>query len=69
MRTDSDLAQPALIRLGVGIAVCQVAIAPRDAALVWLLPKEFSLPLETWVTMHELPISPHIQPAVEPETD
>jgi DNA-binding transcriptional LysR family regulator len=53
MRTDSDLAQLALIRSGAGIGACQAAIARRDDALVRILPKQFSLPLETWVTMHE----------------
>jgi DNA-binding transcriptional LysR family regulator len=53
LRTDSDLAQLALIRAGAGIGACQAAIARRDDALVRILPKQFSLPLETWVTMHE----------------
>ena len=53
MRTDSDLAQLALIRSGAGIGACQAAIARRDDALVRILPKQFSLSLETWVTMHE----------------
>jgi len=53
IRTDSDLAQLALIRSGAGIGVCQVAIARRDDAIVRILPKQFSLPLETWITMHE----------------
>jgi DNA-binding transcriptional LysR family regulator len=53
IRTDSDLAQLALIRAGAGIGVCQAAIARRDDAIVRVLPKQFSLPLETWVTMHE----------------
>jgi DNA-binding transcriptional LysR family regulator len=53
MRTDSDLAQLALIRSGAGIGVCQTAIARCDEALVRVLSKQFSLPLETWITMHE----------------
>ncbi len=53
LRTDSDLAQLALIRSGAGIGACQVPIARRDDALVRILPKQFSLPLETWVTMHQ----------------
>ena len=53
LRTDSDLAQLALIRCGAGIGVCQVALARRDAALQRVLSKTFSLQLETWVTMHE----------------
>lgn len=53
LRTDSDLAQLALIRAGAGIGVCQVGLAKRDAALVRLMPRAFSLKLDTWVTMHE----------------
>jgi DNA-binding transcriptional LysR family regulator len=53
MRTDSDLAQLALIRSGAGIGVCQAAIARREEGIVRVLPKQFSLPLETWITMHE----------------
>ena len=53
MRTDSDLAQLALIRSGAGIGGCQTAIARRDAAIVRVLPKQFSLTLETWITMHK----------------
>ncbi|MDI1480306.1 LysR family transcriptional regulator [Polyangium sp. y55x31] len=52
LRADSDLAQLAAIRAGYGIGVCQVGLARRDARLVRVLPKAFSLPLETWVTMH-----------------
>jgi DNA-binding transcriptional LysR family regulator len=53
LRTDSDLAQLALIRCGAGIGVCQVALAKRDDALLRVLPKTHSLQLETWVAMHE----------------
>ncbi|MBR8455942.1 LysR family transcriptional regulator [Burkholderia dolosa] len=53
VRSDSDLAQLALIRAGAGIGVCQVALARRDPQLVRVLPDVFSFPLETWVTMHE----------------
>jgi DNA-binding transcriptional LysR family regulator len=53
MRTDSNLAQLALIRSGAGIGVCQAAIACRDDSMVRILPKQFALPLETWITMHE----------------
>jgi DNA-binding transcriptional LysR family regulator len=52
MRTDNNLAQLALIRSGAGIGFCQAAIARRDDSMVRILPK-FSLPLETWITMHE----------------
>lgn len=53
LRTDSDIAQLALIRAGAGIGICQVALARRSPALVRVLPEAFSLPLDTWVTMHE----------------
>jgi len=52
IRTDNDLAQLALLRAGAGIGICQTAIARRDKSLVRILPK-FSLPLETWITMHQ----------------
>ncbi|PLY44638.1 LysR family transcriptional regulator [Janthinobacterium sp. ROICE36] len=51
-RSDSDLAQLALIRAGAGIGVCQARLAARDPALRRVLPQAFSLPMETWVTMH-----------------
>jgi DNA-binding transcriptional LysR family regulator len=41
------------IRSGAGIGVCQTAIARRDEAVVRVLAKQFSVPLETWITMHE----------------
>jgi DNA-binding transcriptional LysR family regulator len=53
MRTDNNLAQLALIRSGAGIGICQTAIARRDHSIVRLLPKQVSLQLETWITMHE----------------
>jgi DNA-binding transcriptional LysR family regulator len=53
MRTDSDLAQLALIRAGAGIGICQVALARRGEPLVRVLAAHFSLQLETWIAMHE----------------
>jgi hypothetical protein len=53
LRTDSDLAQLALIRAGAGIGICQVPIAKRSDALVRVLPRQLALHLETWITMHE----------------
>jgi DNA-binding transcriptional LysR family regulator len=53
MRTDNNLAQLALIRFGAGIGVCQAAIARRDDSIVRLFPRQFSLQMETWITMHE----------------
>ena len=53
LRTDSDIAQLALIRAGAGIGICQVPLAARAPALVRVLPDAFTFPLETWLTMHE----------------
>ena len=53
MRMDNNLAQLALIRSGAGIGVCQSAIARGDDSMVRILPRQFSLALETWITMHE----------------
>jgi len=33
--------------------LCQVPLARRDRNLVRVVPRMISLPLETWVTMHE----------------
>ncbi|MDR3099743.1 MAG: LysR family transcriptional regulator [Paraburkholderia sp.] len=52
-RADSDLAQLGAIRAGFGIGACQAPLAARDARLVRVLPKEFSLMLDTWLAMHE----------------
>ena len=52
LRTDSDVAQLSAIRAGLGIGICQVALAMRDPRLVRLFPKEMTFPLETWLTMH-----------------
>jgi DNA-binding transcriptional LysR family regulator len=52
-RSDSDLAQMAAIRAGLGIGVCQVPLALRDPSLVRILPEAFNHPLDTWVVMHE----------------
>ncbi|HSI51796.1 MAG TPA: LysR family transcriptional regulator [Ideonella sp.] len=54
LRSDSDLAQLALIRAAAGIGFCQVALAQRsEPPLQRLLASEFSLQLDTWITMHE----------------
>ncbi len=53
MRTDNNLAQLALIRSGAGIGVCQAAIARRDDSIVRLFPRQFSLQMDTWITMHK----------------
>ncbi|WP_025587221.1 LysR family transcriptional regulator [Sphingomonas sp. UNC305MFCol5.2] len=51
-RSDSDLAQLAALRAGLGIGVCQVPLAARDG-LVRLVPAGFGFDLETWVVCHE----------------
>lgn len=53
LRTDSDLAALAALRAGFGIAMAQVNVARRDPQLVRLFPVELSLPMESWVVMHE----------------
>jgi DNA-binding transcriptional LysR family regulator len=53
LRSDSDVAQLALIRAGAGIGACQVPLARREPRLVRVCPKAVTLKLETWVTMHE----------------
>lgn len=52
LRTDSDLAQLAAIRAGVGIGVCQLALAGRSPGLRRVLPA-LAFRLEAWVVMHE----------------
>lgn len=52
-RADSDLAQLSAIRAGLGIGICQSALAARDKRLVRVLNRQFSLTMDTWVAMHE----------------
>ena len=52
-RTDSDVAQLAALRAGLGIGGCQYGIARRNSDLVPLLTREFSLSFDTWIVMHE----------------
>jgi len=52
-RADSNLAQLAAIRAGIGIGLCQVGIAADDPDLVQVLPRAFELALPTFVAMHE----------------
>lgn len=53
VRTDNNVAQLALIRAGAGIGVCQAAIARRDESIIRLFPRQFSMQMETWISMHE----------------
>lgn len=50
-RTDADLGQLAAIRAGLGIGICQAALAAR-AGLLRVLP-EVAPEMEAWVVMHE----------------
>jgi DNA-binding transcriptional LysR family regulator len=52
-RTDSDVAQLMTIKAGLGIGICQVALARRDPDLEHVLPSAFGLKLGVWVAMHE----------------
>jgi len=52
-RTDSDLAQLAALRAGLGIGGCQHGIARREPDLVPVLPRAVSFSLEMWLALHE----------------
>ncbi len=52
-RCDSDLAQFAALKAGVGIGGCQHNIARRFPDLVPVLAKAIRFELEVWVAMHE----------------
>jgi DNA-binding transcriptional LysR family regulator len=50
-RSDSDLAQLSALRAGLGVGVCQLPIAARDAKLRRVLP-DFTHALEIWLVTH-----------------
>jgi len=52
-RSDSDLAQAAAIRAGMGIGVMQARIAARSPALRPVLPGTVEFSLEVWLAQHE----------------
>ncbi len=52
-RCDSDVAQLAALRAGVGIGGCQKGIAARDPDLVPVLPDDLAFGLEVFVCMHQ----------------
>jgi DNA-binding transcriptional LysR family regulator len=52
-RCDSDLAQFAALRAGVGIGGCQHNIARRFGELVPVLARAIRFELEVWIAMHE----------------
>ena len=51
-RADSDLAQLAAIRAGIGLGFCQLGLAARDPLLERILP-DLTINLETFVVTHE----------------
>jgi hypothetical protein len=53
LRTDSDIAQLRAIQAGLGIGICQVALARRDPMLERLLSSAFDPRLGVWLAMHE----------------
>ncbi|MCF1448890.1 LysR family transcriptional regulator [Agrobacterium vitis] len=52
-RSDSNLAQFAAIRAGLGIGMCQPGLARRHADLIEVLPGALNIALDTFVVMHE----------------
>jgi len=52
-RCDSDLAQLAALRAGLGVGGCQDNIARRTPELVAILPNALQYALEVWLVMHE----------------
>jgi DNA-binding transcriptional LysR family regulator len=61
-RCDSDAAQLAALRAGVGIGGCQDAIARRTPELAPVLPNAFQLELEVWLVMHrDLQSAPRVR--------
>lgn len=52
-RSDSDHAQMAALRAGVGIGGCQHGIARREPDLVPVLPDAVRFSLEMWMVTHE----------------
>jgi len=52
-RCDSDPAQLAALKAGVGIAGCQVNLAVQVPELVRVLPGMVRFSLEMWIAMHE----------------
>lgn len=51
-RSDSDVAQLSAVRAGIGIGVCQIALAAGTSRLRRVLP-EIGFELDTWLVMHE----------------
>ncbi len=53
LRCDSEAAQLAALREGIGIAICQRGIAARDPDLVPVLAGQVSFRLGCWLVMHD----------------
>lgn len=53
LKSDSDLAQLAALRAGIGIGGVQHGIARRDPDLVAVLPRAFAFALPIWLVLHE----------------
>jgi DNA-binding transcriptional LysR family regulator len=51
-RSDSHLAQLAALRAGLGIGICQLGIARRDAELTALLHADLRFSMQMWLAMH-----------------
>ena len=61
-RCDSDLAQLAALRAGVGVGGCQDAVARRTPELVAVLTNAFQFTLEVWLVMHrDLKTAPRVR--------
>lgn len=52
-RSDSNVAQLAMIRAGGGIGMCQVGLGARDPDLVHLFAEQVHMQLRTFLVMHE----------------
>ncbi|PCJ69263.1 MAG: LysR family transcriptional regulator [Rhodobiaceae bacterium] len=53
LRTDSELAQLALLRAGAGIGGVQVGIARRSPKLIPVLHEQIGFDMEMWLAYHE----------------
>jgi DNA-binding transcriptional LysR family regulator len=53
LRTDSDLAQLAALRAGLGIGGCQWALARREPNLIAVLPAQLNFSLDMWLVSQE----------------
>ncbi|MDF1686866.1 MAG: LysR family transcriptional regulator [Parvibaculaceae bacterium] len=53
LRSDSELAQLALLRAGAGIGGAQMGIAERTRELVPILHNQFGFDMEMWLAHHE----------------